>query len=92
MQDRAVEFGTIFVLREGDEKISFRPLSGSEKHVDLARYKYRLNPTDQEALRAEFASLVELSKYPCYELQYPKTEEALEELEAAILKTLSTNQ
>lgn len=92
MQERPVPIGAIFVLSEGDEKISFRPLSGSEKHVELARYKYRLDPADQASLRAEFASLVELSKYPCYELRYPKTAEALDELEGTILKIATGDQ
>jgi hypothetical protein len=88
LQGEAIPLGAVFVVTEGQSDVAWRPLDGSERLVELAKYKYRFDPANQEALRKEFSALVKLAEYPCYEFCYGRSPESLQQIEASVLTAL----
>lgn len=88
LQGEAIPFGAVFVVTEDQRDVAWRPLDGSERLVELAKYKYRFDPANQEALRKEFSALVRLAQKPCYEFRYRRAPESLEQIEPSVLTAL----
>jgi len=88
LQGEAVPLGALFVVTEGQRDVAWRPFDGSQRLVELAKYRYRFDPTDKGALRKEFPTLVRLAQYPCYEFRYRRSPESLQQIETSVLTAL----
>ncbi len=88
LQGEAIPVRAVFVVAEGQSDVAWRLLDGSERLVELAKYKYRFDPANQESLRKEFSALVRLAQYPSYEFCYRRSLESLQQIEASVLTAL----
>ena len=88
LQGGPIPVGAGFVVTEGQSEVAWRPLHGSERLVELAKYKYRFDPANQESLRKELSALVRLAQYPLYEFSYRRSTESLQQIEASVLTAL----
>jgi hypothetical protein len=91
VQGKAVPVGAVFVVTEGHSDVAGRTLDGSERLVELAKYRYRIDPTNQDELRKEFPALVRLAQYPCFEFRYRRSPESLQQIEARVLTALKND-
>jgi hypothetical protein len=86
----ARELALLCVLGEGAAQVTIEPLSASAALLALVRQTFLLDPHDARQAAAHFDGVSALARaVPCVRLEFPRREEALEEVRRAVIERVA---